>query len=616
MSINGKIIALISAASVFVFSLIAFVDWQRINRSLEAVFIREAFSMSRGLETALTNSPALNLDEMAFAAIQRAMMSDQNLVSVVISTPSASGLAPALSNDMTKAPATTSPLALFAFEEEREVHQIYEDPFGEPRLAVAKPLYIARRPVAAVQLDYSMVQTRQQAYETFLGDLAILAIMMSCLSMLLYVITRRIVVLPINRLTRSVDRFAETGQLAISSSKGNDEIGTLSTSFENMATSLIDAQDKQNQVSRLEAVGQLTGGIAHDFNNLLQIILSSAEVLEEMLNDPDKREVVEDITGAAIRGSELTSRLLSFSQKQILSPVVFSLHDEGEEIAKLLRRALEPSFEFKWDVQKDLWTFADRGQFENALINLAINARDAMGEGGTLRLHIRERALSTQDLLPGFEVDPGDYVVVEVIDTGEGIPEPVLSRVYEPFFTTKAVGKGSGLGLSMVFGFVRQSKGQMKIESEVGAGTTVTLYLPKADPPAGNVREAQAEPAPPGSPKRILLVEDEAALRTMLARHLAREGHNVEIAPDGHTALELLTQHPAFEVLVSDVALPGNLNGIEVYQRALEMQPDLKCVLISGHLLEQTDHFQGKVPILKKPFSLAEFSETLSKLDG
>ncbi|WP_186826938.1 ATP-binding protein [Shimia ponticola] len=554
------------------------------------------------------------MEEAGFAAVQQAMLSEYRLLSVRVSVPETDGLVTKLSHDVANLGTAASDLAERAYQQQRELHQVLVGAGGDKVLAVAKPLYIARRPVAAIELGFSMSTLRQNAVERFLLDMAAISALLCGLALFLYLTVRHLVVRPLNSLKAGVDRFAAHRQLTIKSNKSNDEIGALFDSFEKMSRSILDAEEKQNQRNRLEAVGQLAGGIAHDFNNLLQIILGNADLLEGLLEDDNQKGMLKDIADVTERGRQLTARLLAYSQKQPLFPVLLDLSAEGEQITKMLRRTLGGRIELEWDSNGSYWAYVDRSQLENALINLAINARDAMPDGGKLTVRLRSVELSSDDLIESFEAKVGRYVAIELTDTGTGIPQNALSRIYEPFFTTKGVGKGSGLGLSMVFGFIRQSNGQMSIESQLEEGTKVSLFLPMAQAPDRQDQNVSDAEVPKQTPRRILLVDAGHALRTVLKIRLEAQGHTVLIASDGMIGLELLENDPDIDLIVSDVMLPGALDGPEVCKRAIAHRADLRCLLISEHILEGFEGMKPSVQILMKPFKLSDFDSVLDQM--
>ena len=344
-------------------------------------------------------------------------------------------------------------------------------------------------------------------------------------------------------------------------------------------------EEQLRQSQKMQAVGQLTGGIAHDFNNLLAIVMGNLQLLEERVSgDAKAREYLDDALWSAKRGGELTHRLLAFARKQPLKPAVIDLNEVVRGMTELLRRTLGASIRIEESLAPNLWkAFADRGELESALVNLAVNARDAMRSAGTLTLETRNAVLDEDYAEQYEEVTPGEYVLLAVADTGTGMPPEIMQRVFEPFFTTKEVGQGSGLGLSMVYGFVKQSGGHVSIYSRVGQGTSVKLYLPRApSSPVGREEDSpDVFPEDLGN-KVVLVVEDEAKLRKVAVKMLDRLGLQSLQAETAKDALELLADTHV-DVLFTDIELPGGMNGTELAEAAHKLYPELKVLFTTGY---------------------------------
>jgi nitrogen-specific signal transduction histidine kinase len=374
-------------------------------------------------------------------------------------------------------------------------------------------------------------------------------------------------------------------------------------------------EDRLRQSQKMEAVGQLTGGVAHDFNNLLTVILGNAEVLlDDPANPALTRTLAQMILDAAERGAELTQHLLAFGRRQSLKPVQVSLDHVVRGMTPLLRRTLGEHIELETRPSHSLFAaLTDRTLLESAILNLAVNAKDAMPQGGTLTILTGEGTAGPGEgaLVPGQSV-----VFLTVSDTGTGMSPEVLSRAFEPFFTTKEVGRGSGLGLSMVYGFAQQSGGHVTIESRVGAGTAVTILLPALAQAALEGRSGGEEaPAAPGH-ERVLVVEDEPQVLQFVSAQLTGLGYGVTAVSTGPDALELLRAE-RFDVLFSDVVLPKGLSGVELARRARAIRPELKVLLTSGYPEEAFEHHgrpDPATPLLKKPYRQTELAETMRKL--
>ena len=382
------------------------------------------------------------------------------------------------------------------------------------------------------------------------------------------------------------------------------------------------AEEQLRQAQKMEAIGQLTGGIAHDFNNLLQIIIGAARLLQNKVGEDQVAKLsIEAIIAGVDRGASLTNRLLAFSRQTIMSPVATDVTDLIGSLEDMLRRTLGETVDLRVETIPDLWPATiDAHQFENALVNLALNARDAMPQGGTLTIETANVTLDETYAEQNQEVTLGDYVQVAVSDTGAGIPPEVLEKVFEPFFTTKEVGKGSGLGLSMVFGFAKQSKGHITIYSEVGHGTTVKLYIPRSEEDfvQAGAKDDMHEFAR-GS-ERILVVEDDENVRRDPVIFLRDQGYEVVEAGDGKEAIERLKDGLPFDLLFTDVVLPGGMNGVEIAEQAKRINPGIKVLFTTGYAENAIVH-HGKLDagetLVNKPYRQAELlGKVRAMLDG
>jgi signal transduction histidine kinase/ActR/RegA family two-component response regulator len=342
-------------------------------------------------------------------------------------------------------------------------------------------------------------------------------------------------------------------------------------------------RDQLRQAQKMEAVGQLTGGLAHDFNNLLAIIIGNLDLLRELRHDdPVTDELVSDALESALRGADLTRRLLAFSRRQPLRPEQLEINEVIGGIVKLLARTLGENISIELALAPNTWPVQiDRGQFEAAIANLATNARDAMPRGGALLIATRNDRLDDTDAVH-TDVATGDYVMVEISDSGEGMPPEIVGRIFEPFFTTKGQGKGTGLGLSMVFGFIKQSGGHITVYSEAGKGTTFRLYLPRLAQSSPSSDERLDTPATRGGNETILVVEDNASLRRIVLRQLTEAGYHVLDAPDAQAAMAILQGPGSIDMLLTDVVMPGDMDGRELAQAAVVLRSTLKVLLTSG----------------------------------
>lgn len=377
-------------------------------------------------------------------------------------------------------------------------------------------------------------------------------------------------------------------------------------------------EDRLRQAQKLEAIGQLTGGIAHDFNNLLTVIAGSAELLCDTLEpDQQPRVFAEMIATAAQRGAELTSRLLAFGRKQPLQPKMVDLGELTAAMEAMLVRTLGAQIDIKVNRKAGLWAIeVDPALLENAVLNLAINARDAMPDGGTLTIDIANTEFRPAQAAAA-DAAPGQYVVLTVSDTGHGIEPDLIAKVFEPFFTTKEVGKGSGLGLSMVYGFVRQSGGHVGLRSEVGLGTTVSLYFRACAGQQPVAKEPVARRACEGGNELILVVEDDALVRRHVTGLMEGLGYHVLQATAGTSAMELLAANQDVSLLFTDIVMPGGMNGAELARKARALRPDLQVLFTSGYsdnAIANDGRGEPSIELLSKPYTRDQLATRLRKV--
>jgi signal transduction histidine kinase len=376
-------------------------------------------------------------------------------------------------------------------------------------------------------------------------------------------------------------------------------------------------EHRLRQAQKIETIGQLTGGIAHDFNNLLAVIIGS---LDELLNsgslDAIGIELVNYALEAGLRGADLTNRLLAVARQQPLSTQVIDLNERLPGVIAMLRRTLGESIHIDVQLMDGLWPVrTDPSQIEAALLNLAVNARDAMLTGGTLTIETANVTFDEHDAAARPEIAAGDYVVLSVTDTGVGMPPEIIERVVEPFFTTKPLGKGTGLGLSMVYGFARQSSGTLSIYSEVGVGTTMRLYLPgRAEVESTDSAVSPHGGAMVGGDEAILVVDDNEALREVAVRQLTGLGYKCREADNGPAALAILGSEEHFDLLFSDIGLPEGMNGEELARLATQRQPGLKVLLTTGYAnVQKRNESDPREPlrVLRKPYRGRELAEMI-----
>lgn len=419
--------------------------------------------------------------------------------------------------------------------------------------------------------------------------------------------TERELVLPCSNGTSRLVRFKKfpvrdsDGQLAGVGTIGND------------VTAQRDTENKLRHAQKMEAVGQLTGGLAHDFNNILQAIIGNLELIEYNQTEASETQpFLNEAIEAAERGSRLTQRLLATSRRQLLQPRVLNLNTVITSMQELIRSSVGEQVKLIYRCADELWNCeVDVSQLENAVLNLAINARDAMPSGGSLILETTNVSLPARSGLPA-----GDYVTLSARDTGHGMTDRIRERAFEPFFSTKNEGGGSGLGLSTIYGFVEQSGGQVSLTSSIGAGTTVKLFLPRSRDTIASQSTPNAGATPEGGSEPVLVVEDNVQVRKLTLTMLADLGYSPVAAETGQQALRIMEQRSDIKLVLSDVILPGGMTGLEMAEQVLARWPDTQIQLMSGFVADALD--QGwpdrLPPPLSKPFKKSEIAFALARL--
>jgi CheY-like chemotaxis protein len=369
----------------------------------------------------------------------------------------------------------------------------------------------------------------------------------------------------------------------------------------------------------MEAVGQLSGGIAHDFNNLLSVIVGNLDSLMIRLTSEKEREIAKNALKGALRCAELTKQMLAFARRQELDPVRIDVGTMLQNLSVMLERMLGEMVKVETNTPTDLWScVADEDQVESALLNLAVNARDAMPGGGTLSIDASNARLEARYAAENSEVLAGDYVKFSVSDTGTGMSPELRARAMEPFFTTKDPGKGTGLGLSMVHGFAKQSGGHVKIYSEVGFGTTVNLFLPRAQgEQLASPESDESTEHPNEGHETVLVVDDNTEVRATACMQLTELGYRVIEAGDGKSALEILGDAATIDLVFSDVVMPGGMTGFDLARTVHRDHPEIKILLVTGFagaVLRQHVEVGESMPMLRKPYRRDELADRVRQV--
>ena len=477
---------------------------------------------------------------------------------------------------------------------------------------------LAGHPTAAVSLSVLKSFDKATAFLSSLNRiLVLLGLLTVAVGSLLGFLIADGITRPLAKLVGSVQALEAGDYDHPLENESGDEVGVVTVAFTRLRETLQKGEQEQRQLEarlrqaqKMEAVGRLAGGVAHDFNNLLTIIRGHTDLLAERPGlDESQRRSLEQVQKASNRAVAMTRQLLAFSRMQVLQPSILDLNSIISEMGKMLPRLIGEHIEFTFVPDPKLAAVkADPSQMEQVLMNLAVNARDAMPDGGKLRVRTSSVSLNAAEAAKRPAMAAGEYVLISVSDTGQGMSEETKARIFEPFFTTKEVGKGTGLGLATVYGIVKQSGGFIWVESAVGKGTIFEIYLPRA---SGKATEAEVAPAPQVESRgteTVLLVEDEEGVRDLACESLRASGYSVLEARDGVQALEVAERHAGpIHLLLSDMVMP-RMGGQELVERLRAVRPDVKTILMSGYSEYNGTEFRqadSSYLLLGKPFSLA-----------
>ncbi len=617
VSISKKMLSVFVLVTVIIFAVIASNDLARIRLQLENSYLANAIVAARSLDAAMISVADVENHNESFVTIQKAIWLNPDILKISVNLPVNDVLTAVVSSDPTNLGQPAGADSARSFDDDVVVHSFRS--VGEERaLLLTTPIHISGIQRGTIEIEFTLEQVERATIDTFVFDLFFFAFTIITLSLFLFVSVRFIIIGRLKRLRDIVEEFGHAGVMPSLDLSSGDEIGDLSRGFKQMTIDLSEAQEKVKRSQRLEAIGQLTGGIAHDFNNLLAVIHGNAELIAHGTRE-DIDDLARSVLRSAKRGAELTQHLLAFSRQQPLKPQSIDLKVLLADLPDLLGRVLGETISIETDFQADLWwVMADPGQVENAVLNLAINARDAMSEEGELTIRCANTHLGENHFGPDSGAEAGDYVVLSVSDTGMGMTAQVRERAFEPFFSTKEVGQGSGLGLSMVYGFAKQSGGHVIIESAEGQGTTVRLYLPRSNPVIVPKGKEAAGQTPNGRGEVVLVIEDckdvGAVVRAMLKRLNYRV---IEVSEVASAKRKLEAEH--VDLILSDVVLPGGMSGSDFARELRAQQPDLKVVLMSGYPTEKAedgDEIGTENLLLHKPFDRRQLAEALRQALG
>ncbi len=479
MKISSKILGAFILTAFVVFVALATSHFLRIRHHFEADFLRNAKVLAYALDGSITTMSDLDMGDKLRVTVQKTMWLNPDVVRIDINTPLAGKLSTVVSSEPSRIRRRAGATNAEAFKNNSQVVSFYEDERGR-FLSLSSPIHSAKRQIGTFDILFilEVIDERIKESMIFYSTVTFCAIFIS--SILLYLFIRFSIINRLDQLRQAVGIYGREGVLPAVEVDTRDEIGDLARDISQMTKDHTETQERLRQGQRLEAVGRLTGGIAHDFNNILMVVQGNAELLAKKSNAPAK--LLTPILQAAESGSDLIKRLLVFSRAQSLSTEDISLEKLVSRILDILSVSVGNDVDVELNCEEELWQVnVDYGQVENAVLNLAINARDAMPDGGKLTFDCRNITVPTSALPLELDLPHGEYVCLSVTDTGTGMNETVVENAFDPFFTTKEVDEGTGLGLSMVYGFAQQSGGYACISTTEGIGTTVYIYLPRAE---------------------------------------------------------------------------------------------------------------------------------------
>ncbi len=622
LAIRTAVIGFLTA-SVFISVLLA-VNYHFVSNQMIKAYRMKAKTIGSYLDSSIRNYDDFRDSNGIFTMFQKSIWLDTDLLNVSLYRAEGGNAIGVVSSQGVIKGNIGDAQHLLAFNENRIIMNELHNEDGD-LIRVFTPIHIARRQVGSFQFDITLENLYRVQRNMLLAMITANLLLVLLITGILFLYLRRHVIKPLYLLSDAAGKIAGGDLDTQVSIQSADEFGQLGQDFNNMAQNLARQHDQLKQSQKMDAIGQLTGGIAHDFNNILGVIIGNLELLKYEISDNDealKRVVtIDEVTQRAV---DLVRQLLGFSRLQATDVVVSNINRLILNMDILIKRSITPEVEVELKLADSLWsTGINRGDFQDSLLNMILNARDAMPNGGLLTIETSNCTLDAVywSLNPDLVVD--EYVKLSVSDTGIGITSEQQDKIYEPFYTTKEVGKGAGLGLSMVFGFITRSKGHIDVESEPGSGTTFHLYLPRAAEQAitDNIVEQKTEALPRGS-ETILVVDDEQELLDLAKESLETLGYSVLTANSGKEALKRLAEHSDISLLFSDVIMPDGMSGYELALTAHELYPSLKILVTSGFTKKREGFVDGKTKyysrlasgLLNKPYYKSDLATAVRRV--
>ena len=622
LAIKTAVIGFLTA-SVFITVLLA-VNYYFVSNQMMEAYRLKAKTIGSYLDSSIRNYEDFRDRNGIFTKIQNSIWLDTDLLNVSLYRAEGGNAIGVISSQGAIKGNIGDAQNLLAFNENRIIMRELHNEDGD-LIRVFAPIHIARRQVGSFQFDITLENLYRVQLKMLQAMITSNLLLILLIIGVLFLYLRRQVIQPLYLVSDAARKIARGDLDTRVSIQSTDEFGQLGQDFNNMAQNLAHQHNQLRQSHKMDAVGQLTGGIAHDFNNILGIIIGNLELLKYEIsgNDEALKRVV-TIDEVTQRAAVLVRQLLGFSRLQATDVVVININRLILDMDILIKRSITPEVEVELQLADSLWsTGINLGDFQDSLLNIILNAHDAMPNGGRLTIETSNCTLNAAYCSQNPNLVVGEYVKLSVSDTGTGITSEQQDKIYEPFYTTKEVGKGVGLGLSMVFGFITRSKGHIEVESEPRSGTTFHLYLPRAAEQAitDNIVEQKTEALPRGS-ETILAVDDEKELLDLAKESLETLGYSVLTANNGKEALKRLAEHSDISLLFSDVIMPDGMSGYELALTAHELYPSLKVLVTSGFTNKRDGFVNGETKyysrlassLLNKPYDKSDLATAVRRV--